>query len=275
MTFADLFPDLRPWVESLAVTLPGSYIKPQFAAWQVWHILSLAMLGGATILVNLRLIGAGLTEESPSEVRRNLLPWLHVGVVGIIISGVLIGTANAERLYDSQAFLVKMVALLAGIILTYGVSMPVAAADGRVGTGPKIALGLGMAVWLFALWQFSTGDLINPGMWHMIFAAGLVVAVALRGALRWAYLALMTAMVAIHFALTHFVIAPDDYDRLNPVNIGAAWVFGGVIAAAALAQLFLGNRDREPRSPIAVAAAYATMLVWVSAGAAGRWIAFA
>jgi len=274
MTFADLFPDLRPWVESLAVTFPGSIIKPQFAAWQVGHILSLALLGGTTILLNLRLIGAGLTEESPSEVRRNLIPWIHVGVAGIIISGILIGTANAERLYDSQAFLVKMVALLAGVILTYGVSLPVTAADGRMGTGPKVAFAAGMAVWLFGLWQFATGELINPGLWHMIFAAGLIVGLVTQGVLRRTYLALMAALVLAHYAATHILIKPDDYDRLNPVNIGFAWVFAGAIAAAALAQLFLAGRG-EGRSRLAATAAYAAILVWVSAGAAGRWIAFA
>ena len=54
-------------------------------------------------------------------------------MIGIIVTGVLIGSANAERLYDSAAFIVKMLALIAGIILTYGVSRPVAAADGAVG----------------------------------------------------------------------------------------------------------------------------------------------
>ena len=91
MTVAELFPEIRPWVENLVNVWPAYIIKPQFASWQVLHILSLVILGGSSILLNLRLIGVGITEEPPSEVARNMRPWLHVGVVGITLSGILIG----------------------------------------------------------------------------------------------------------------------------------------------------------------------------------------
>src|SRR5260370_931662 len=84
-------------------------------------------------LMNLRLLGVALTAEPPSEIYRNLRFWQNAGVIGIVFTGVAIGSANAERLYDSAAFIVKMLALLAGIILTYGASRPVSAADGAVG----------------------------------------------------------------------------------------------------------------------------------------------
>ena len=94
--------------------------------------MSLITLGGTSILMNLRLIGVGLTQEPPSELYRSLRRWQTIGVIGIVVTGVLIGMANAERLYDSAAFIVKMLALVAGIILTYGASRPVAKADGAV-----------------------------------------------------------------------------------------------------------------------------------------------
>mgnify|MGYP001598850706 CR=1 FL=1 len=45
----EYLPHIRPWVESLANTFPGKQIKPQFAFWEVGHILSLILLGGTTI----------------------------------------------------------------------------------------------------------------------------------------------------------------------------------------------------------------------------------
>ena len=57
---------------SLVKVWPTPYVKPNFAFWEVGHVLSLIMLAGATILMNLRLIGVGLTAERPSEIYRNL-----------------------------------------------------------------------------------------------------------------------------------------------------------------------------------------------------------
>lgn len=276
MTFAEFFPELRPWVENLVNVWPAYIIKPQFASWQVLHILSMVILGGCTILLNLRLIGFGLTTESPSEIYRSLRMWLHVGVVGIVISGILIGMANAERLYDSSAFLVKMIALVAGVIFTYGVSAPIAKADGRVGPGAKLAGLLGVIVFGAGLYIFVTSDLINPGLFHVISAAALVVLFVTRGALRWTYLAVMLALIAVQFYATHIMIKPDDFERLDPVNIAFAWIFAGVVTVAAAIQL-VAKSDGVARDNPALAKifAYMTILVWVAASAAGRWIAFA
>jgi hypothetical protein len=49
VTPASFFPELRPWVEGLVNVWPAYIIKPQFASWQVLHILSLVILGGTTI----------------------------------------------------------------------------------------------------------------------------------------------------------------------------------------------------------------------------------
>lgn len=274
ITFEYFFPALRPWVVNLVNVWPAYIIKPQFASWEVLHILSLILLGGTAILMNLRLVGAGLTDEPPSEIYRNLRRWQDLGVVGIVVSGVLIGMANAERLYDSTAFVVKMLALVAGVILTYGASRPVARADGAVGAGAKLALLAGGALFLLGLWVFVTGALINVGLFHLLTAAALIVLVATQGRLRWIYLAGLLAMIAVQSFITHAMIQPDDLARLDPVNktffvLFAVWIFG----AAAL-QLFARGADRDS-GPLARLIGYATILVWITGAAAGRWIAFA
>jgi hypothetical protein len=274
MNLEQFFPEARPWVESLASTFPGSFVKPQFAWWEVLHILSLITLGGTTILMNLRLIGVGIVEERPSEIYRSLKGWQNLGVIGIVVTGILIGSANAERLYDSAAFIVKMLALIAGIILTYGASRPVAHADGTVSPLSKVWYVLGMAVWGLGLWVFTTSDLINPGVFHVLTAGALVALFATRGRLRWIYLGVLLVLIAAQFVATHIVIKPDDYTALNPVNIGFAWVFAAWIVGCSLVQLFLAGRS-EDGGPLTKLIGYSTILVWVTAAAAGRWIAFA
>lgn len=274
LTFEVFFPALRPWVENLVNVWPAPFVKPQFASFEVLHILSLILLGGTAILMNLRLVGAGMTEESPSEIYRNLRRWQDMGVVGIVVTGVLIGMANAERLYDSTAFVVKMIALAAGIVLTYGASRPVARADGAVNNAARIWLLVGGALFLLGIWVFVTGTLINVGLFHVLTAAALIVAIALTGRLRWIYLAGLVLLIAVQQFLTHVTIQPDDLAKLDPVNktffvLYSAWIFG-----AAAVQLFAKGRGSEAGA-LAKLIAYATILIWVVGAAAGRWIAFA
>ena len=133
----DIFPQIADWIANLDDIFPGKQVKPWFAQWEVGHILSLIVLGGSSILLNLRLIGVGLTDEPPSELHRNMRGWMIAGVIGIVATGLLIGSANAERLYTSAAFSAKMVGLLAGIILTFAITLPATKNDGAQGRLPR------------------------------------------------------------------------------------------------------------------------------------------
>jgi hypothetical protein len=273
----DVFPHAKPWVDSLATSFPATWVngpKFGFASWEVGHIVSLILIGGTTILMNLRLLGAGVTQEPPSEIYRNLRFWQNVGVIGIVVTGILIGSANATRLYDSAAFIVKMLALISGIILTYGVSRPVAAADGAVGAPQKVWFALGSAIFLFGLWFFVKSDLINVGIYHVITGAALIVLFATAGRLRLVYLAVMVALIVAQFVGTHFIVKPDDYPHLDPINKTFTWLYSIWIVGCALFSLFRAGRTAEG-GPLTKIIAYATILVWIMGAAAGRWIAFA
>ena len=269
------FPQAKAWVETLGDIPPGSWVKgPKFgyASWEVGHIISLIMIGGTTILMNLRLLGAGVTQEKPAEIYKNLRVLQNVGVIGIIVTGLLIGAANAVKLYDSSAFTVKMIALLAGIILTYGVSRPVAAANGAVALMPKIWFAIGGAIFLAGLWVFATTALINVGIYHVITAVALILIPVTRGRLRWAYIAGMIGLIVAQFVHTHVVIKADDYVHLDPVNKLYTGLYGVWLVGTMLITLFRGRG--EEGGPLTKLMAYSTMLVWVLGAAAGRWIAF-
>ena len=273
-TFQQLLPDLAGWVTNLATVWPAPIVKPNFASWEVLHILSLIVLGGCTILIGVRLIGNGLTEEPPSALYRNLRWPLHAGVVGIVLSGVLIGMANAERLYNSAAFLVKMLALAAAVIFTYGVTRRVALAEGRVDTVARVGAAAAMGFWGLGLWVFLTGGLIMPGLFHLLTAAALILAFVLKGAARWVFVAGLAAILLAFYVATHVVIAPDDLAKSDPANLSIAWLSFAWIFGTAAFHAARGWRAPESGALTKVVG-YATILVWVTAGAAGRWIAFA
>lgn len=270
----DIFPQIADWVAQLDDTFPGAQVKPYFAQWEVLHILSLVLLGGASILLNLRLIGAGLTDDPPSEVRRGVLPWLNLGVVGILVTGVLIGTSNPERLYTSEAFTAKMLGLFAALVLTYGVSLPAAKADGRLGRGAAVAAAIGLAVFGLSLGVFAVAKLVNPGLWHVIIAAALLVLFVSRGLTRIVYLAGLLGLVVLQFLIHQVFYKPDDYAHLDPANKVLILVYLAWILGAAAVQIVGAGRG-SAGGPAVKALAYASILVWVTTAAAGRWIAFA
>jgi hypothetical protein len=270
----DFFPAIAPWVGTLDDVWPGAAVKPYFAHWEVGHLLSMVMLGGASILLNLRLIGFGLSDQSPSEVRRDVFPWLNLGVVGILITGLLIGASNPDRLYTSEAFTAKMLGLIAALVLTYGVSLPLARNEGRAGPAVRLLALAGLAAWALSIWVFAASKLVNPGLWHVLIAAALIVMFVARGLTRIVYLAGLAALIAIQFVTTHFVIKPDDFTRLDPANKVFFVVFALWILGAAAVQLISAGRG-ENGGAFTKAMAYAAILVWVTTAAAGRWIAFA
>jgi hypothetical protein len=276
MNFAELLPGLAPTVTAIGALPVATTIKAQFWAWEATHLLSMAVLAGASLILNLRLIGVGLTDEPPSEIQRNLQVWINAGLVGVLVTGLVMAIPDGRRLYNDPAFTVKMLALAAGVIFTYAVSAPVARADGAVGHGPRAGWLLGIAVLLFGLFSFATTMGINPGVWHLLTAAALLVLFVLfvtPGPARWVYLAGLLALIVAQTVGTHFVVHQDEYAKIPVVNKAFAAVFAVWILGFAGFQLFRA-RSAEGGRPLTQAMGYSAILVWVVVAAAGRWIAF-
>jgi hypothetical protein len=200
--------------------------------------------------------------------------WMHAGVIGILVTGVLIGSANAERLYTSQAFTAKMIGLTAGILLTYGLTLPAARNNGAIGNVSRIVAIVGAAVFAVAVYVFYRAQLSNPGLWHVITAGALIALFATRGVTRIVYLVGLVGLIVAQQVMTHVVIDAFDYTHLDPVNKGFAWAFFAWIAVMSGVQVVTGRRGTEAGA-FTRAMAYVAILVWVMTAAAGRWLAFA
>ncbi|HEY4941823.1 MAG TPA: DUF6644 family protein [Rhizomicrobium sp.] len=150
--------DLYAQFASVEGSSLGTAIKESlwlFPAIEAVHLLALALLGGAILLLDLRLLGLGLTLQATSAVERGARPWLIAALTTMIVSGVLIGISEALKLYDKQAFWVKMAALLAALIFTFAIKLPLARRD-VTGLAAKalavVSLGLWLTVALAGRW---------------------------------------------------------------------------------------------------------------------------
>ena len=122
----------------------------QFPTIQAFHLVALAWLAGAILIVDLRLLGVGVKDRPVAQVARDAQPWLIWGLIALTITGIPQMMQNAMREYFSVFFWIKMVFLLAAIVFTFTIRRKVALADeGRVGPAQSKAVGIvSIALWL-------------------------------------------------------------------------------------------------------------------------------
>jgi hypothetical protein len=101
-----------------------------FAVIEAGHLLALAVLGGAILVVDLRLLGFGLKEEPVSYVGRTAQPWLIGGLTAAIVTGIpLLASLAAGKYYVNGAFWMKMYFLLAALVFTFTIRRAVVMGD--------------------------------------------------------------------------------------------------------------------------------------------------
>jgi len=102
-----------------------------FPVIESFHLLGLAVIGGAVLMVNLRLFGFGARSQPAAQLWRDTRPWLLGSWIVMMISGLLLFTSEATKLYYHEAFWVKMSSLLLASLFTSTVLRQVALADAR------------------------------------------------------------------------------------------------------------------------------------------------
>src|ERR1700732_3988744 len=87
---------------SLGEAIRGS--RWLFPAIESFHLLGLAVIGGAVLVVNLRLLGFGIERQPASQLWRDTKPWLLGSLMVMLASGLLLFTSEATKLYYHEAF---------------------------------------------------------------------------------------------------------------------------------------------------------------------------
>lgn len=124
----NLFPFFE-WMENTAI---GAAIRDSlwlFPVIEAVHLLALAVIGGAVLLVDFRLLGLGLRRQSVSQLARDAQPWLVGSLAMMLATGILLFTSEAIKCYDSPAFWLKMSSLFLATIFTFTVRRKVVTID--------------------------------------------------------------------------------------------------------------------------------------------------
>ncbi len=107
-----------------------------FAVIESIHLLALAAIGGAVLVVDMRLLGMGLKRQSVAEVARDAQPVLVWSLVVMLVTGVALFVSEAIKCYYSTPFWVKMASLALAIVFTFTIKRRVTLTDqGTSGPG--------------------------------------------------------------------------------------------------------------------------------------------
>jgi hypothetical protein len=121
---------------------------------EFFHLAALAIIGGAILVVDLRLLGLGLKKTSVAQLAKDTQPWVTGSLIVMLLSGIALYSSEATKCYQSPAFWIKMIALALAMMFTYTIRRRTAAADEQ-GISPIANKSVGvvsLALWFTVAW---------------------------------------------------------------------------------------------------------------------------
>jgi hypothetical protein len=121
-----------------------------FAIIETVHLLGLAALGGAILIVDLRLLGIGLRRQPISRVARELSPVLLGGLGVMLISGALLVLTGPMKYYHSPSFRLKMLLFFLAVTFYSTLHRRVISSNEDTAPSPyaRVAAVVSLALWL-------------------------------------------------------------------------------------------------------------------------------
>jgi len=142
--------DLFRWLRHTSLSLQIQHSTWDFAVIEMFHLLGLALLGGAMLIVDLRLLGIGLRRLPAAQVARQLLPVLLVGLGTMLVSGALMVTAYPLKYYFNPWFRWKMLFLAFAVVVYFLLHRRIVRSHESLPTPAvsKLAALLSLTLWL-------------------------------------------------------------------------------------------------------------------------------
>lgn len=122
--------DLLPLFQSFEATAVGTIVRESlwlFPVIECGHLLALALLGGSMLVVDLRLLGLGLTAQPIPQLAARAHPWMLAAWAGIIATGIPMFLSEAVKCYYSPPFWYKIGLLVLASVYTFTVRRRVTA----------------------------------------------------------------------------------------------------------------------------------------------------
>ena len=136
------FEAMQAWPVSQAIGA-SIWIYPLI---QAIHLVFLAFFAGGIIIVDLRLLGYGVRSKTIAQVARDARPWMIMGFLGLVATGLPQLMQNASREYFSEFFWYKMYLIALGLIFVLTVRRKMTQAAETTMSTRVVGL-ISMAIW--------------------------------------------------------------------------------------------------------------------------------
>jgi hypothetical protein len=105
------------WANNMPLSVAIQLTPWAIPALQTIHILGVAFVLTASLMINLRVLGVAARRQSLPDMMQRYTPWIWHGTAVLVVSGVVLALAQALDVIPNILFQIKMV-LLAGVLIT-------------------------------------------------------------------------------------------------------------------------------------------------------------
>ena len=144
---------LLPFFDWCYATPIGETIRNSswlFPVIEAFHLLALALVAGAVLIVDLRLLGVGVKQAPVAQLAADARPWLIGGVILMAATGIPLFLSESIKCYYSFAFWVKMTCLLLVLILTFTLRRRVI--QGQLTQQATVVAAVSLILWFGVAW---------------------------------------------------------------------------------------------------------------------------
>jgi Family of unknown function (DUF6644) len=152
------------WMEQTPV---GAAVRDSlwlFPIIETVHIFGIILLVGATSILDLRLMGLTFRDEAVSKLAERFLPWAWAGFTIQVVTGLLLFSSEATKMYDNLGFQIKMLLIVVAGLNAFVFHSIAYQSVGKWDNDPKAPLSARAA------------GLISILLWFGIVAAGRWIA---------------------------------------------------------------------------------------------------
>ncbi len=107
------------WCQDSAIGIAIRESVWMFPIIEAVHLLALALIGGAVLIVDLRMAGLVLKRQSPADLLHDAQPWLVGSLAVMIVTGLLLFVSEPLKCYYSPPFWLKMSFLTLAMFFTF------------------------------------------------------------------------------------------------------------------------------------------------------------
>ncbi len=120
-----------------------------FPVIEAFHLLGLGLTVGSVLLVELRLLGVGLSRQPVAQLAASAEPLLIGGLTLSFLTGIPLFLSESIKAYYSFAFWIKMISLFLALLFTFTIRRRLTRTDL---TAERPRLGRAMAIVSLSLW---------------------------------------------------------------------------------------------------------------------------